>query len=421
MSLEELPNKLYNVGLSYKKADVKTRSTFSISKQKQQQLLESAKQKGMEGLIVLSTCNRTEITGFAKHPFQLISLLIEHSKGCVEEFIDVANVYKNKEAIRHLFHIGTGLDSQILGDYEIVGQLKESFKQAKEAGTTNAYLERLMNLVLQASKEVKNTTQLSSGTTSVSYAAIQYLIENCENYNQKNILLYGLGNIGKNTCKNLLEYTKNSNITLINRSFDKLKEFKIKYPSVRIAPFEKLNEEITKTDVLVVATGANITTINKSNIPLAKEMLILDLSMPENVATEVEEINGVTLVNIDELSKITNKTIEIRQQEIPKAKEVIAKYKKEFLAWISDRKYIPAVNALKTSLQNMQHDEIDFHAKKIKDFNVEQAEAITSRIINKITTRFIQHLKDENTSVDQSIDVIEKMFNIKELDLNENH
>lgn len=421
MSLEELPNKLYNVGLSYKKADVKTRSTFSVSKQQQQKLLEKAKQRGIEGAIVLSTCNRTEITGFAKHPFELISLLIEHSKGSVEEFIDVANVYKNKEAIRHLFNIGTGLDSQILGDYEIVAQLKESFKLAKEVGTLNAYLERLMNLVLQASKEVKNTTQLSSGTTSVSYAAIQYLIENYENYNQKNILLYGLGNIGKNTCKNLLEYTKNGNITLINRSFNKLKEFKTKYPSVKIASFDNLNKEIEKADVLVVATGASTTTVNKSNISKTKEMLILDLSMPENVSTEVNNIKGITLVNIDELSKITDKTIEIRQQEVPKAKEIIAKYKKEFLLWISDRKYIPAVNALKTSLQDMQHDEIDFHSKKIKDFNIEQAEAITSRMINKITTRFIQHLKDEETSVDQSISVIGKMFNLKELNLNENH
>lgn len=97
-------------------------------------MLKEAKEKGIEGIFVLSTCNRTEITGFAKHPFELISLLVKYSNGSVEDFINVSNVYKNKDAVNHLFNIGTGLDSQILGDYEIVSQLKQAFKKCKEAG-----------------------------------------------------------------------------------------------------------------------------------------------------------------------------------------------------------------------------------------------------------------------------------------------
>lgn len=421
MNLEELPNKLYNVGLSYKKADVKVRSAFSITKKNQRLLLQDAKKKGLDGIIVLSTCNRTEITGFAKHPFELISLLLKYSKGTVEDFTDVSYVYKNKDAINHLFNIATGLDSQILGDYEIVSQLREAFKIAKEENTINTYLERLINSALQASKEVKSTTKLSSGTTSVAYAAIQYLVKNVPNYNNKKILLYGLGSIGKNTCKNIIEYTNNKHITLINRTFEKLQEFKNNHPLVKIAPHKNLDKEIEKADVLVVATGSSKTTINKNNIPSNKKLLILDLSMPENVSAEVSTLEKIQLVNVDELSKITDKTIEIREQEIPKAKKIIKKHKIEFSEWLSNRKYIPAVNALKTSLLGMQNDEINFHSKKIKDFNIEQAEAITSRMINKITTRFIQHLKDEETSVDQSINVIGKMFNLKELNLNENH
>ena len=135
---------LYNIGVSYKKADATIRGKFSISKENQVELLKEAKLKGMDGIFVLSTCNRTEITGFAEHPFQLISMLCKYSNGAVEEFAEVSNVYKNKEAINHLFRMGTGLDSQILGDYEIVGQLRQAFKLAKEVGTTNAYFERLV-------------------------------------------------------------------------------------------------------------------------------------------------------------------------------------------------------------------------------------------------------------------------------------
>jgi glutamyl-tRNA reductase len=420
MSQENLPTKLYNVGLSYKKADVKVRGAFSITKDNQKLLLKEAQENGIDGVFVLSTCNRTEITGFAKHPFELISLLVKYSNGSVEDFINVSNVYKNKDAVRHLFNIGTGLDSQILGDYEIVSQLKESFKQAKKVGTTNAYLERLMNLVLQASKDVKNNTKLSSGTTSVAYAAIQYIIENIEDSDNKKILIYGLGEIGKNTCKNVLQYTSNKQITLINRTIEKAEEFKKTHPEILIGNYADLTKEIQNTDILIVSTGANTHTVVKEHLKEGKELLILDLSMPENVDVAVKNIEGVTLINVDELSKITDKTIETRKNEIPAAEKIIDKYKAEFNDWISHRKYVPAVNALKDSLMAIQHDEIDFHSRKIKDFNIEHAEYITTRMIQKITTQFVKHLKDEETSVDQSIGVISKMFNIKELSLNEN-
>ncbi len=415
-----MPTKFYNVGLSYKKADVKVRGAFSVTKENQKLLLLDAKKKGIDGIFVLSTCNRTEITGFAKHPFELISLLIKYSKGNVEDFIEVSNVYKNNDAVKHLFNIATGLDSQILGDYEIVGQLKESFKLAKKMGTTNAYLERLMNLVLQASKDVKNNTKLSSGTTSVAYAAIQYIVENVENHSDKKILIYGLGEIGKNTCKNVLNYTSNKQITLINRTHETALGFVKEHPEVKAGNFEDLITEIHTTDILIVATGAPIPTVIKEHLKENQELQILDLSMPENVDISVKEIPGVTLINVDELSKITDKTIEIRESEIPAAEKIIEKYKEEFNNWISLRKFVPAVNALKESLLAIQHDEIDFHSKKLKDFNIEHAEFVTSRMIQKITTQFVKHLKNEETSVDQSISVISKMFNIKELSLNEN-
>ncbi len=419
MNITETPSKFYNVGISYRKADVKVRGAFSISKENQIALLNEAKQKGLDGVFVLSTCNRTEITGFAKHPFVLISLMVKYSNGTIEDFGKYSQVYKNKEAVEHLFKIGTGLESQILGDYEIVSQLKSSFKQAKKIGTTNAHLERLMNLVLQASKEVKNSTELSSGTTSVSYAAIQYLIKNVPDYNEANVLIYGLGEIGKNTCKNILEYTGNNNITLVNRTFEKAQEFKRLYPELNVEMHENLEAEIQKCDVLIVSTGASIPTVGITEVYNASKLVILDLSMPENVDIKVKEQAGITLVNVDELSKITDATIEKRKQEVPKAEAIIDKFKGEFNEWIANRKYVPAVNALKESLKTIQNDELNFHAKKIENFNAEHAEKVTNRMIQKITTQFVKHLKDDSTSVDQSIAVISKIFNTEIAEVNE--
>ena len=271
--------KFYNVGLSYKKADVHTRGKFSISKDNQVLLLQDAKSQGIDGIFVLSTCNRTEITGFAEHPFQLIKLLCQYSHGTVDEFVKFSNVNKDKDAIHHIFNLATGLSSQILGDYEIVGQLKQSFKMAKEQKVVNAYLERLINLVLQASKRVKNKTKLSSGTTSVSYAAVQYLLENLSNHDSKNILVYGLGKMGKHTCKNLAEYTKNKNVCLINRTDSKAALFADDYADIRFTEYSNLADEIDIADILIVSTGAQEPTVITKHVKNGKELLILDLSM----------------------------------------------------------------------------------------------------------------------------------------------
>lgn len=117
---EKRQEHFYNIGVSYKKADANTRGKFSLSKENQRALLQLAKEKGLQGLFVLSTCNRTEIFGFAERPCQLIELLCEFSEGSIQEFAQISFIHKNEEAIQHLFKIGTGIESQILGDYEIV-------------------------------------------------------------------------------------------------------------------------------------------------------------------------------------------------------------------------------------------------------------------------------------------------------------
>jgi len=412
----------YCVGVSYKKADISVRSKFSITKENQVRLLEEAKHLQMESVVVLSTCNRTEVYGFAEHPFQLIMLLCKYSGGSMEEFARVLYVQKSKAAITHLFRLATGLESQILGDYEIVGQLKQAFKQTKELKISNAYTERLFNLVFQASKKVKNETKLSSGTTSVSYAAVQYIVNNVSDYTNRKTLVYGLGKIGKHTCKNLLEYANSKSLTLINRTEEKVNYFVKDYPQVRKGNYENLNEEVNNSDILIVSTGADFPTITKENLQGNKSLIILDLSVPANVSKEVKELSNVTYVNVDELSKVTDETLAIRKKEVPVAEGIIENYKEEFKEWLNHRKFVPAINALKQSLETIQQNEINFHKKKIQDFDVDQAEAITNRFIQKITTQFVKHLKEEDTSINQSIQVMAKVFgtNLETIDA-ENH
>lgn len=404
----------YALGLSYKKADATIRGKFSLDAKAQSDLLVQAKAEGIESLIVTSTCNRTEIYGFANHPYELIKLLCDNSNGSVEEFREVAYIYKNQEAVNHMFRVGTGLDSQILGDFEIISQIKIAFNYSKLEGLVNTFLDRLVNSVIQASKKIKTDTEISSGATSVSFASVQYIIRNVEDIGNKNILLFGTGKIGRNTCENLVKHTKNGHITLINRTKNKAEILAGKL-NVIVKDYANLQEEIQQADVLVVATGAKNPTIDKTLLNLKKPLLILDLSIPRNVNPDVEQIPGVSLIHLDYLSQITDDTLERRKQHIPAAEAIIEDLKLEFNTWVNGRKYAPTIHALKAKLNDLVATELAFQRKKTINFHEEQADLITSRIIQKITNHFATHLKDENTSVDESIEFIEKVFQIGQL------
>lgn len=405
----------YVVRLSYKKADAEVRGKFSLDDVAKKNVLLQAKNEGIESLLVSSTCNRTEIYGFAEHPFQLIKLLCDNSNGTVENFQQVAYVYKNKEALNHMFRVGTGLDSQILGDFEIISQIKQSFTDSKKMGLTNSYVERLVNAVIQASKKVKNETDLSSGATSVSFASVQYIMNNVQDIGNKNILLFGTGKIGRNTCENLVKHTKNEHIVLINRTKETAEKVAGKFNLI-VKDYANLQLEIQKADVLVVATGAQNPTVDAEILKLKKPLLILDLSIPKNVDENVKTNPNVTLVHLDHLSQVTDETIEKRKEHIPAAEQIIEDVMAEFLNWSKTRKFAPTIHSLKEKLSSIKQTELNYQRKKLENFNEEQAEIISNRIIQKITNHFANHLKSEDTIVDESIEWINKIFQIESVE-----
>lgn len=408
------PSHFYVVGLNYKKADAETRGKFSLSDQAKLNLLDYARLEGIPSLMAISTCNRTELYGFAEHPFQLISLLCKHSNGTVEDFQRVAYVHKNNEAVSHLFKVGTGMDSQILGDFEIISQVKTGFIAAREKGLTNNYFERLVNSVIQASKRIKNETEISTGATSVSFASVHYILNNVADIKEKNILLFGTGKIGRNTCENLVKHTKNNQITLINRTKDKAQKIAGKFNLI-VKDYADLQAEIQNTDVLIVATGAQNPTIDKELLNLKKPLLILDLSIPKNVNENVLDVADVTLVHLDQLSQMTDDTLAKRKEYVPQALAIIDEVKHEFITWTQARKFAPTIHALKAKLEEIKETELKYHKKKIQNFDEDHANLITTRLIQKITTHFANHLKNETTEVDESIEWIEKVFQIETL------
>lgn len=342
----------YVAGINYKKSEASVRGQFAINHNQYASILKKASMQGLNELFILSTCNRTEIYGFAYCSHQLVELLCSETTGDSKIFNESAYVKSGADAIEHVFHVGAGIDSQILGDYEIVGQLKNAVKFSKQQKCVGAFTERLINCVLQSSKLIKNNTELSCGTVSVSFAAVQYIRQVVSNPSQKNILLLGVGKIGRNTCKNLVDYLSTDKITLINRSPEKAEELASDL-ELKFAPIEHLSEEIAKADIILVATNSSQPIILKEHVEGQDEKLIIDLSIPYNVHEEAQQLPNVRMINVDELSKLKDETLKMRLAEVPKAKSIIAKMMQEFEQWYEMRKHVPMLKDLKVKLKEL--------------------------------------------------------------------
>lgn len=399
----------FAVGISYRTADLKTRGLFSLGSLQCDALLDEAKSIGISELLINTTCNRTELYSYTESPNVLVDLLCKHSKGSHSTFEKLGYTFQNKTAIHHIFKVGTGLDSQILGDFEIIGQLKQGFYKSKKKGLVNGLSERLINAVIQASKRIKNETNISSGATSVAFASVQYILKHIEQVSQKNILLFGTGKIGRNTCENLIKHTENDHIVLINRTHEKAQDLAGKF-NVNVKPYGELPSEIRKADVMVVATGAQHPTISKDIIHTDKPLLILDLSIPNNVHSNVAQLAHVRVVNLDTLSQITQETLEERKKHLPEAEKILEEVKMEFMEWLNHRKFAPSLRALKEKLSEQQALEIKNQSKK-KTLS-EDASIVSQQMIQKITGQLANYLRENPSKANKTLAVFEDVFQL---------
>ncbi len=342
------------VGINYKKSDVCARGRFSIDKITCEGILQAEKLRDPNAsLFIVSTCNRTEIYGTAVSADSIQRLLCDATDGKLEELISTGYVKCGTDAINHLFDVASGLDSQILGDYEIIGQIRQAVKQSKERGCINAVMERLLNEVFAAAKNIRTNTTFSGGSTSVSYAAVQFLQKQTSGSPLKNCLVIGAGKLGSITCKNILSYLPGMALTVINRTEDKARELAAS-EGIVAESMANLSDAIEQADVVITATFSDSYIIEKKNIhPLKHPKFFIDLSVPCNVKEDVKELAGVTLINVDELSKISDTTLAIRKGQVPAVKTIIHSHKESFHTWLADRKHAPVLHAAKYKLQEI--------------------------------------------------------------------
>ncbi|PWT74062.1 MAG: glutamyl-tRNA reductase [Bacteroidetes bacterium] len=379
-------SKFYSAGINYKKTDTTVRGLFAIGPEQYENLLIAASANGLQELFVLSTCNRTEIYGFADSPEQLISLLCNYTQGSKELFESLAYCKNGIDAIRHLFQVSAGLDSQILGDYEIVGQIRQAVKFARERKFIHSFMERIVNSVLQSSKMIKNETELSGGTVSVSFTAVQYIRERWHRINDKKILLLGVGKIGRSTCKNLIEYLGTREITLVNRTEEKAADLASEL-GINFAAADQLDQLLTESDIVLVATNAPEPFIFSHQLKEAGQKLILDLSIPCNVEKQAGNLENITLVDVDELSKLKDETLLMREKEVPRAMDIITSHLNDLMEWYEMRKHVPVLKAVKTKLKEIHSSPLIIHSSVDDAFLNNDPDEKIQRVINGMATK----------------------------------
>ena len=406
-----MSNSFYSIGISHWNCPLEIREQFSIDKQQSIDFISDLKALGGSAFTV-STCNRTQVFANNTNIHQLKEKFIKYTGNQNDNFEKYGFMLQGDEAIQNLFEVSTGIDSQILGDLQIFSQVKDGVEIAKNNDCINSHMDRLLQFVFQANKEVQSFTTISKGAASVAHAAIIKIRQKTEHLRKdKNILLLGTGEIGQRTLENLNSQTK-AKITIINRTLEKAQEI-AKSQKVNYAPIESLVHEIAKADVVVVATSSKEYTINEEHIAnLNSEKLFIDLSVPRNIDPKLASNQYIELVDMDQLNAEADKTLENRKKDIPKAKTIINLYKLEFEDWSKLHTLGPTIKNLKMTFEEMKNSEIEKYKGQYQQDELERIKPLIDSIVKKISSKNIEYLRNRYRVDKDILEVMREMYKI---------
>ncbi|MCP9292449.1 glutamyl-tRNA reductase [Gracilimonas sediminicola] len=379
------------IGISHWKSEVSIRELFYLDNHRRE-LLDFHTKDIPGGVMMLDTCNRTELYAFCDSEV-LISALCKSTNTDRKFFKEHGYVYEEEDAYNHLYKVGTGLDSQVLGDVQIIQQVKQAYKKSKDQ--LSGEFHQLVQSVFRAHKRSRTETDFGRGTASVGFAATQHALDHFKDLSSINILLVGAGKMGKVSCKNLVSNGA-EHISVVNRTIDRAKELASTF-DIKAHAFSELDEEIKKADLIIAATGANKPILLPEHFKgVERSQLVLDLSVPRNVEPAVGELEQVTLVDMDSIHEDNQKALEKRENAIPKIKEIIEEEKADFLKGVKRSRYLlPRIKEIDHRLSDITDAELDRVKHKMDDDSYAKMEEVTRRIKKKIMAIHIDRIDKE--------------------------
>ncbi|GAB4029338.1 glutamyl-tRNA reductase [Spirosoma gilvum] len=410
------------ISLSYKMAPLRVRELIALNEDEAKRLMLRLRDFfGLSDLLVISTCNRTEVYyAFEQDLNTEIARLLLIEKGLTDtdnylpyfQFFDA-----NDQAVQHLFEVCVGLHSQVVGDMQIPNQVKQSYQWSADLEMAGPFLHRLMHTIFFTNKRVAQETPFRDGAASSSYAAVELIDELVGEHSQPNILVIGLGEIGTDVCKNLEARGGNTNITLCNRTKAKAEALAAQC-GFRVADFENLTDEIRRADVIISSVMRDeplITPELLKNVEVLTFKYFIDLSVPRSVDATVEQIPGVLVYNIDHIRNRADEALQQRLAAIPQVEAIIAQAVAEFGDWSKEMVVSPTINKLKNALEQIRRDEIARYLKHLTPDESEKVDKITKGIMQKIIKLPVLQLKAacKRGEAETLIDVLNDLFDLE--------
>ncbi len=430
------------LGLNHKSAPIEVREKFVFCEEDIRRFVPMLKEKGILGAVILSTCNRTEIyvefdsqshghphgninTHANGHPhgngpksvgFELFEeILFNYRKAD----IDLRKHFYRKshsEVVRHLFHVVSGLDSMALGEYQIVGQVKDAFNISEKNQLLSPVLNRMFNKAFEAGKKVRTNTCICRGAVSISYAGVELAEKKLKNIENQTILLVGAGQTSELTIQNMIKKGCN-NFTITNRTYENAIEVAEKY-NAKAEEISKIEELLAVNNIVITSTASKKALISKEMVENVmkkrknKDLFFLDLSVPRNVAKDVEEIENVNVFDIDDLNNIIEDNFEKRRGEICAAEEIIEELVVDFANWVHSRNLIPTFQNICKYFHGISKSELEGYLKDQKTIDSPKASVYAEQITNKIIHNVINNVKalTDNGKNHEKIQLVNQLF-----------
>ncbi len=414
------------IGLNHKSSPIELRELFSLSEIEICELLQSVKQdKRVNEAFILSTCNRTEFYILSGDNVDIISyldsLLKKQKHISLKENKKHFYVHLDINAVQHLLSVATGIDSMVLGEPQILGQVKEGYRLACDCSTAGPFLNKLLHIVFRVGKQARINTQIGYGSVSVSYVAVELAKKYFSNLKKCIALLIGAGDTGKLVTKHIMD-AGIKKLYITNRTSSKANELSSKFKG-KVIPFKNMKEVMQKVDLIISSTSATDYIITKEELKTImkkrtqRPLFIIDIAIPRDFDPQIRKLKNIHLKNIDDIKKITDRNLEKRKKEIPKVMSIINDGTQSFLDWQKAYKLNPIIKALIKKIDTIQKEEIEKNRERLSEKELKKLNAIAQNISKKILHSPITKLKEMKDDIHHGktkLELIIELFDLKD-------
>lgn len=405
--------------ISHKKAPLQLRGQIALNEEESKALMLKMRETfEVSEVLVLSTCNRTEVYYVSENNLgeEIIRLIASQKVLSSTDILPYFEIIDDhNEAVRYLFEVSMGLHSQVVGDLQIPNQVKHAYQWAADVQMAGPFLHRLLHTIFFTNKKIVQETSFRDGAASTSYATVEVMETFLPLLNNPKILVVGLGEIGEDVCRTLADKGY-KNITITNRTLEKAQKLANEL-GFEIADYQFINQNILEADIVISSVRCESPIITKETLKdktLAVKYLI-DLSVPNSISTDIEEVTGVVAYDLDEIQRRANEALQRRMEAIPQVMDIISDAIGEFNNWSQEMIVSPTIQKLKGALEQIRKEEMARFVKELSPEEAEKMDKITASMMQKIIKLPVIQLKAacKRGEAETLIDVLNDLFNLE--------